>query len=47
MSNRKNIQAEYFQQTFDISNNLICVLDNQFKIKDANLVMAGISSDHD
>ncbi|HJY12701.1 MAG TPA: GAF domain-containing protein, partial [Flavobacterium sp.] len=33
---RKNIEAEYFQQTFNISNNLICVLDNNFMLKDAN-----------
>lgn len=33
---RKNIQAEYFQQTFSISNNLICVLDNDFMLKDVN-----------
>lgn len=33
---KKNIQAEYFQQTFSISNNLICVLDNNFMLKDIN-----------
>lgn len=33
---RKNIQAEYFQQTFNISNNLICVLDSNFMLKDVN-----------
>ncbi|WP_379964432.1 PAS domain S-box protein [Epilithonimonas sp. UC225_85] len=33
---RNNIQAEYFQQTFNISNNLICVLDNNFMLKDVN-----------
>ncbi|WP_172279101.1 PAS domain S-box protein [Chryseobacterium sp. LAM-KRS1] len=33
---KKNKQAEYFQQTFDISNNLICVLDNKFILKEAN-----------
>lgn len=33
---RNNIQAEYFQKTFNISNNLICVLDNNFMLKDAN-----------
>ncbi|MCS3870676.1 PAS domain S-box-containing protein [Chryseobacterium ginsenosidimutans] len=33
---RNNIRAEYFQQTFNISNNLICVLDNDFMLKDAN-----------
>ncbi|MCJ8152717.1 response regulator [Chryseobacterium sp. SSA4.19] len=34
--NRKSIQAEYFQQTYNISNNLICVLDNEFILKDFN-----------
>ncbi len=33
---RKAIDAEYFQQTFNISNNLICVLDSQFRLKDIN-----------
>ncbi|MGO4708816.1 GAF domain-containing protein [Chryseobacterium sp. 2TAF14] len=33
---RKNIEAEYFQQTFNISNNLICVLDSDFMLKDVN-----------
>lgn len=33
---RKNIQAEYFQQTFTISNNLICVLDKDFSLKESN-----------
>lgn len=36
MSNRETINAEYFQQTFNISNNLICVLDNKFMLKDVN-----------
>ncbi|CAA7194612.1 response regulator [Chryseobacterium potabilaquae] len=36
MSKRKNIQAEYFEQTFTISNNLICVVDNEFYLKDTN-----------
>ncbi|MEF9478205.1 PAS domain S-box protein [Chryseobacterium sp. 1B4] len=36
MGKRKNIQAEYFQQTFSISNNLICVLDKDFFLKDIN-----------
>lgn len=36
MGKRKNIQAEYFQQTFSISNNLICVLDKNFLLKDIN-----------
>lgn len=35
-SKRKTIDAEYFQQTFNISNNLICVLDSQFRFKDVN-----------
>lgn len=33
---KKNSQAEYFKQTFSITNNLICVLDNNFKFKDVN-----------
>lgn len=33
---RKNIDAEYFQQTFNISNNLIGVLDNNLILKDVN-----------
>ena len=36
MGRRKNIQAEYFQQIFNISNNLICVLDDNFDFKDVN-----------
>ncbi len=36
MGKRKNIQAEYFQQTFSISNNLICVLDKNFTLKEVN-----------
>ena len=36
MSSRQTINAEYFQQTFNISNNLICVLDNRFILKDIN-----------
>ncbi|MFL9833412.1 response regulator [Chryseobacterium terrae] len=36
ISKRNNIEAEYFQQTFNISNNLICVLDNDFMLKDVN-----------
>ncbi|TFB27893.1 response regulator [Pedobacter alluvionis] len=35
---RKEIEAEYFQQIFNISNNLICVLDNNFTLKDVNPV---------
>lgn len=33
---KKNLQAEYFQETFSITNNLICVLDNSFKLKEVN-----------
>lgn len=33
---RKNVQAEYFAQTFGITNNIICVLDNEYKLKDVN-----------
>ncbi|QXU43655.1 response regulator [Pedobacter sp. D749] len=33
---RKEIEAEYFQQIFNISNNLICVLDKNFMLKDVN-----------
>ncbi|PXW18022.1 PAS domain S-box-containing protein [Chryseobacterium sp. CBTAP 102] len=36
LGKRKNIQAEYFQQTFTISNNLICVLNKDFLLKEAN-----------
>jgi PAS domain S-box-containing protein len=36
MGRIKNNQAEYFEQTFSVSNNLICVLDNDFKIKKVN-----------
>lgn len=36
ISKKKNIQAEYFKQTFTITNNLICVLDAQFNLKDLN-----------
>ncbi len=36
LNKKKNIQAEYFRQTFDISNNLICVLDTGFIIKEIN-----------
>lgn len=36
VSKRKNIQAEYFEQTFSISNNLICVLDNNLRLKEVN-----------
>ncbi|KUJ53333.1 response regulator [Chryseobacterium sp. JAH] len=33
---RKKIEAEYFHQTFNISNNLICVLGSDFVLKDIN-----------
>lgn len=33
---RKNIQAEYFSETFTITNNIICVLDNGFRLKNIN-----------
>ena len=36
ISKKKSIQAEYFQQTFSITNNLICVLDAQFNLRDLN-----------
>ncbi|WP_312900630.1 response regulator [Chryseobacterium taichungense] len=36
LSSRETINAEYFQQTFNVSNNLICVLDKQFMLKDVN-----------
>ncbi len=36
ISKRKNIQAEYFSETFAITNNIICVLDNGFKLKNVN-----------
>ncbi|WP_312766181.1 response regulator [Epilithonimonas sp.] len=35
-SKRKTANAEYFQQTFDISNNMICVLDGKLRFKDVN-----------
>lgn len=36
ISKKKNIQAEYFSETFSISNNIICVLDNQLRFKEVN-----------
>ncbi|WP_304343230.1 PAS domain S-box protein [Chryseobacterium koreense] len=33
---KKNLQAEYFQETFSITNNLICVLDNNFQLREVN-----------
>jgi len=41
---RKIIYAEYFQQLFNISNNLICVLDDELKFKDFNPVVEKIFS---
>lgn len=40
MGKKKNIQAEYFEETFTLTNNLICVLDEQFYIKDINPALA-------
>ncbi|MCY0970818.1 response regulator [Chryseobacterium wangxinyae] len=39
---RKTIYAEYFQQIFNISNNLICVLDDKLKFKNFNPVVEKI-----
>ena len=36
IAKRKNIQAEYFQQIFDVSNNPICVLSDKLVLKDIN-----------
>ena len=36
MMKKKNLQAEYFEQTFSVTNNLICVLDNELNIKSVN-----------
>lgn len=41
---RKKTYAEYFQQIFNISNNLICVLDDELKFKDFNPVVGKIFS---
>jgi len=41
---RKTVYAEYFQQLFNISNNLICVLDDELKFKDFNPVVEKIFS---
>ncbi|MFC7346023.1 response regulator [Chryseobacterium zhengzhouense] len=41
---RKTVYAEYFQQIFNISNNLICVLDSQLQLKDFNPVFEKIFS---
>ncbi|MGH1517877.1 response regulator [Chryseobacterium sp. JK1] len=44
MVKRKTIYAEYFQQLFNISNNLICVLDDELKFKDFNPVVEKVFS---
>lgn len=36
LAKKKNIQAEYFQQIFDVSNNPICVLNDKLAFKDVN-----------
>jgi len=33
---KRDIQAGYFEETFTITNNIICVLDKQFYLKDVN-----------
>lgn len=33
---RKNLQAEYFSETFSITNNILCVLKDDFTFKDVN-----------
>lgn len=38
LSKKKNAYAEHFIDTFNLTNNIICVLDNEFKIKEANPV---------
>jgi len=38
LSKKKNAYAEYFIDTFNLSNNIICVLDDQFHIKETNPV---------
>nr|WP_314498498.1 response regulator [uncultured Chryseobacterium sp.] len=44
MVKRKTIYAEYFEQLFNRSNNLICVLDDKLKFKDFNPVVEKIFS---
>ncbi|MFZ4928454.1 response regulator [Chryseobacterium sp. Mn2064] len=44
MVKRKTIYAEYFQQLFNISNNLICVLDDELNFKDFNPVVGKLFS---
>ncbi len=36
LAKRRNIQAGYFQQIFDVSNNPICVLNDKLAVKDIN-----------
>ncbi len=36
VAKKKNLYAEYFFETFDITNNIICVLDANFKLKETN-----------
>ena len=36
ISTKKNAQARCFEQTFEITNNLICILDSDHRIKEAN-----------
>lgn len=38
ISKKKNAYAEYFTDTFNLTNNIICVLDSTFKIKETNPV---------
>lgn len=36
ISKKKNTYAEYFAETFHLTNNIICVLDQEFHIKETN-----------
>lgn len=36
MTKRRLANAEYFEQLFSVTNNLICVLDNNFRVKKVN-----------
>lgn len=36
LSKKSNIQAEYFSETFNLTNNFICVLDRDLLVKEAN-----------
>ncbi|MCQ4035294.1 response regulator [Kaistella montana] len=38
INKKQNLHAEYFENIFNITNNLICVLDNNFKFKNLNQV---------